>query len=78
MFKNYKESLCNKKIISKSKRPIQKSTEATGELISNKIDAIKIASKRAIQKTTKATGDLTSNKTAEKITGKASPKDVSI
>ena len=41
-------------------------------------DAIKIATKRAIQKTTEATGDLIGNKIAEKITGRASPKDVSI
>ena len=41
-------------------------------------DAIKIASKRAIQKTSEATGDLIGNKIADKITGRASPKDVSI
>ena len=41
-------------------------------------DTIKIASKRAIQKTAEATGDLIGNKIADKITGRASPKDVSI
>ena len=41
-------------------------------------DAIKITSKRAIQKSAEATGDLTGNKIADKITGRASPKDVSI
>ena len=41
-------------------------------------DAIKIASKWAIQKTAEATGDLIGSKIAEKITGRASPKDVSI
>ena len=39
-------------------------------------DAIKTASKRAIQKTAEATGDLIGNKTADKITAKPSPKDV--
>ena len=41
-------------------------------------DAIKTASKRAIQKTAEAIGDLTGNKIADKITSKASPKDVSV
>ena len=41
-------------------------------------DAIKTASKRAIQKTAEATGDLIGNKIADKMTGGASPKDVSI
>ena len=39
-------------------------------------DAIKTASQQAIQKT--ATGDLVGNKIADKITGRASLKDVSI
>ena len=42
------------------------------------IDAIKTASKRVIQKTVEATGDLVGNKIADKITGRASPKDVSV
>ena len=41
-------------------------------------DAVKTASKRAIQKTAVATGDLIGNKIADKITGRASPKDVSV
>ena len=39
-------------------------------------DTIKIASKEAVQKTTEATGDLIGNKIVDKITGRASPKDV--
>ena len=39
-------------------------------------DAMNTASKRAIQKRTEATGDLIGNKIADKITGKASPKDI--
>ena len=41
-------------------------------------DAIKTASKRAIQKAAEATGDFIGNKIADKITGRASPKDVSV
>ena len=41
-------------------------------------DAIKTASKRAIQITAEATGDLIGKKIADKITSKASPKDVNI
>ena len=41
-------------------------------------DALKTASKRAIQKTAEATGDLIGNKIADKITGRGSPKDISI
>ena len=41
-------------------------------------DAFKTVSKRAIQKTAEATGDLIGNKIADKITGTASPKDVSV
>ena len=41
-------------------------------------DAIKTASKRAIQKTAEATGDLIGNKTADKITAKPSPKNVTV
>ena len=41
-------------------------------------DAIKTASKRAIQKTVEVAGDLIGNKIADKITGRASPKDVSV
>ena len=40
--------------------------------------AIKRASKRAVKKTAEATGDLIGNKTADKVTGRATPKDVSI
>ena len=40
-------------------------------------DAIKTTSKRAIQKTAEATADLIGNKTIDKITSRASPKDVS-
>ena len=39
---------------------------------------LKTASKRAIQKTAEATDDLIGNKIANKITGRASPKDVSV
>ena len=39
---------------------------------------MKAASKRAIQKTAEATGDLIGNKIADKITGRASRKDVSV
>ena len=42
------------------------------------MDAIKTPSQREIQKTAEAMGDLVGNKIADKITGKASPKDVSI
>ena len=42
------------------------------------IDAIKTASKGAIQKTAEAAGDLIGNKIADEITGRASPKDVSV
>ena len=41
-------------------------------------DAIKTASKREIQKTAEATGDLIGKKVADKITSKASPKEVSV
>ena len=40
-------------------------------------DAIKTASKGAIQKTPEANGDLIGNKIADKLTGRASPKDAS-
>ena len=47
-------------------------------MIQLKTDALKTVSKRAIQKTAEATGGLIGNKIADKITGKASPKGVSV
>ena len=41
-------------------------------------DVVKTASKRAIQKTAEATDDLIGNNIADKITGRSSPKNVSV
>ena len=65
--KNIGKNLSNKY----SQKLFETSKKSTNE-------AIKIASIRAVHKTAEATGDLIGNKIADKITGRASPKDVSI